>query len=214
MDAACRVKFRVRCGQQPRAAQRVDRLDSRLGEPVQDDLLSRMVRIEQHGLPGGHQVAEKRVDLSYNARGQFTEIVRYRALSGTPDQEVATSVYTYDAAHRLVGLAHSRGSQPLFAPYSWTFDPLDRTTAVQHSDGVSLYTYDQTDQLVGADHSYQTDEAHQYDANGNRIGGNYVVGANNQLLEDGTYRYEYDAEGDRSALFSRTSVFDKRETGV
>ncbi|GIW96382.1 MAG: hypothetical protein KatS3mg110_4423 [Pirellulaceae bacterium] len=163
------------------------------------DLLNRMTRVDQYGVAGGHAVAEKRVDMAYNSLGQFTEIVRYRALSGTPSDEVATSVYTYDAAHRLVGLSHNRGGQPLFTPYSWTYDPLDRIIEMVNSDGTSVFTYDQTDQLTGADHSYQTDEAYQYDANGNRTGGGYVTGSNNQLLEDGTYRYEYDAEGNRTA---------------
>ncbi|GIW93883.1 MAG: hypothetical protein KatS3mg110_1924 [Pirellulaceae bacterium] len=163
------------------------------------DLLNRMTRVDQYGVAGGHAVAEKRVDMAYNSLGQFTQIVRYRALSGTPSDEVATSVYTYDAAHRLVGLSHNRGGQPLFTPYSWTYDPLDRIIEMVNSDGTSVFTYDQTDQLTGADHSYQTDEAYQYDANGNRTGGGYVTGSNNQLLEDGTYRYEYDAEGNRTA---------------
>ncbi|GIW95293.1 MAG: hypothetical protein KatS3mg110_3334 [Pirellulaceae bacterium] len=163
------------------------------------DLLNRMTRVEQYGVAGGHAVAEKRVDMAYNSLGQFTQIVRYRALSGTPSDEVATSVYTYDAAHRLVGLSHNRGGQPLFTPYGWTYDPLDRIIEMVNSDGTSVFTYDQTDQLTGADHSYQTDEAYQYDANGNRTGGGYVTGSNNQLLEDGTYRYEYDAEGNRTA---------------
>ncbi|GIW91994.1 MAG: hypothetical protein KatS3mg110_0035 [Pirellulaceae bacterium] len=163
------------------------------------DLLNRMTRVDQSCVAGGHAVAEKRVDMAYNSLGQFTQIVRYRALSGTPSDEVATSVYTYDAAHRLVGLSHNRGGQPLFTPYSWTYDPLDRIIEMVNSDGTSVFTYDQTDQLTGADHSYQTDEAYQYDANGNRTGGGYVTGSNNQLLEDSTYRYEYDAEGNRTA---------------
>ncbi|GIW94105.1 MAG: hypothetical protein KatS3mg110_2146 [Pirellulaceae bacterium] len=54
-------------------------------------------------------MAEKQVNMAHNSLGQFTQIVRYRALSGTPADEVATSVYTYDAAHRLVGLSHNRG---------------------------------------------------------------------------------------------------------
>jgi len=37
----------------------------------------------------------------------------------------------------------------------------------------------------------------RYDENGNRIGGSYVVGDNNQLLSDGVYNYQYDAEDNR-----------------
>ncbi|GIW91674.1 MAG: hypothetical protein KatS3mg109_2106 [Pirellulaceae bacterium] len=185
-------------GNRTRLAAVIDGTDDFVNDYTYDHL-NRMTRVDQYGVAGGHAVAEKRVDMAYNSLGQFTQIVRYSALSGTPSDEVATSVYTYDAAHRLVGLSHNRGGQPLFTPYSWTYDPLDRITQMVNSDGTSVFTYDQTDQLTGADHSYQTDEAYQYDANGNRTGGGYVTGSNNQLLEDGTYRYEYDAEGNRTA---------------
>ncbi len=51
-----------------------------------------------------------------------------------------------------------------------------------HHGQTSNYTNDSTGQLTAADHSAQTDENYQYDANGNRIGGGYVVGPNNQVL--------------------------------
>jgi RHS repeat-associated protein len=60
------------------------------------------------------------------------------------------------------------------------------------------YAYDSTNQLTGADHSSQTDEAYQYDANGNRINAGYQTGINNQLLSDGQFSYEYDKEGNRT----------------
>ncbi len=47
------------------------------------------------------------------------------------------------------------------------------------------------------------DEGYLYDANGNRIGGAYVIGPNNQVLSDGTYNYDYDAEGN---LIKRTDI--------
>jgi hypothetical protein len=41
--------------------------------------------------------------------------------------------------------------------------------------------------------SSQTDESYAYDANGNRTGGGYQTGFNNQLATDGAYTYCYDA---------------------
>ncbi len=46
-------------------------------------------------------------------------------------------------------------------------------------------------------------ERHETDANGNRTNTGYVVGANNRLLSDGTYNYEYDGEGN---LTLRTEI--------
>jgi RHS repeat-associated protein len=69
---------------------------------------------------------------------------------------------------------------------------------VSSVDGTSNYSYDVTNQLIGTDHTNQTDEAYQYDANGNRTSGGTVTGVNNQLLNDGTYSYQYDGEGNRT----------------
>jgi len=68
-------------------------------------------------------------------------------------------------------------------------------------DGTVDYTNDDASQLPGADYDYQDDESYVYDENGNRVtanGDTYVTGDNNQLLSDGTYRYLYDDEGNRT----------------
>ena len=59
--------------------------------------------------------------------------------------------------------------------------------------------------MTGADHDYQTDESYSYDANGNRTKSGYDTGDNNQLLEDGTYSYEYDDEGNRTLRTNLTT---------
>jgi RHS repeat-associated protein len=164
------------------------------------DTLNRVTRITQ----SGSGVAEKRVDLSYDAASQWARISRYADLAGA--QHVASSHYTYDAASRLTRLAHSPSTTPpapgvvdgLFAYYDYAYDAADRITQVSSKDGVSTYNYDVIDQLLGADYSFQGDESYTYDANGNRTNTGYTTGANNRLLSDGTYNYEYDAEGNRT----------------
>jgi len=62
-------------------------------------------------------------------------------------------------------------------------------------------------QLTAADYvgDWQSDEDYQYDENGNRELVNedtvYETDAYNRMVSDGTYRYEYDAEGNRTARF-------------
>jgi RHS repeat-associated protein len=59
--------------------------------------------------------------------------------------------------------------------------------------------------------------ARGFDANGNRTGAGYVIGADNELLCDGTYTYTYDAEGNRTAKFIDTNadgVLDSGDTSV
>jgi RHS repeat-associated protein len=159
-----------------------------------DDLL-RLTRIEQDGQTGGASVSEKRVDLAYNAAGQFATITRYEDLAGT--ELVATTTYGYDGAGRLTSLDHDKDTTSL-AAYDWTYDSAGRITEFVSVDGTTDYTYDGTGQLSAADHTYQNDESYSYDATGNRTNTGYTTGDNNQLLDDGTYDYEYDDEGNRT----------------
>jgi YD repeat-containing protein len=115
------------------------------------DALHRMTRIEQSGVTSGNAVAEKRIDLSYDATSQYQTITRYADLA--PTKLVATSDYTFDAAGRLTALTHAQGATPL-AGYTWTYDAAHRVTELTSLlDGTAEYTYDQTDQLTGADYT-------------------------------------------------------------
>ncbi len=190
------------------------------------DALDRLTRVDQVGQSGGNSVAEKRVDLAYNAIGQFTSIARYKDTDGGTTNEVATSAYTYDTLGRLTGLAYTKGGNNLFTPYSWTYDSLSsagmdfgeavadpragataasavfsglgRITQMVSQDGTSTYGYDSKSELTSATHSYQTNESYSYDNNGNRTMTGYQTGDDNRLTNDGTYSYQYDAEGNRT----------------
>jgi RHS repeat-associated protein len=87
----------------------------------------------------------------------------------------------------------------------WTFDAAftGLMTQMTSPDGVAAYSYDRRGQLTSASYDYQDGESYLYDANGNRTGGGDVVGDHNRLLSDGTYNYEYDAEGNR---IKRTAI--------
>src|SRR5687768_10026861 len=78
--------------------------------------LNRLTRLDQCAV-GSASVAEKRVDFSYNAIGQFTSIARFNDLDGGSGDEVATSTYSYDTLGRLTDLAYKNGGTNLFTPY-------------------------------------------------------------------------------------------------
>ena len=66
----------------------------------------------------------------------------------------------------------------------------------------------------GADYDYITDESYSYDDNGNRVlanGDTYATGDNNETTSDGTYRYSYDSEGNRTEKYLWT---DTDEDGI
>jgi hypothetical protein len=159
------------------------------------DALHRMTGVQQHGAAGGSAVAEKRVDLAYDAAGQWQSITRYSDLAGV--ELVATSSYVFDQASRLTSLTHAQGATTL-ADYDWAYDAANRITSFTnglYSTESATYSYDDTNQLIGADRSgTSNDESFAYDANGNRTMTGYTTGDNNQLTSDGVHYYTYDDE--------------------
>jgi len=119
-------------------------------------------------------------------------------------------------AGRLTDLTHDDGGTPtptVFADYDWVHDLAGRITdfdftSTAGQSGNADYDYDRTDQLTAADYEndWQSDEAYQYDPNGNRDDGSYTVGENNRMTSDGTYCYEYDEEGNRTKRYVPVSV--------
>jgi len=105
---------------------------------------------------------------------------------------------------------HAKGGTT-FADYDFAYDRAGQLTGFDFTSlvgdsGDAAYSHDATGQLTGSDYTgdWQGDEDYTYDENGNRTtagGASYATGPNNQLLSDGTYRYEYDAEGNRTLRF-------------
>ena len=167
------------------------------------DQLDRVTQIAQTG----NSVAEKRVDFAYDAIGQYETMTRYSDLQGT--NLVVESSYDYDEANRLTELTHSNSSETV-AFYDFAYDAASRITQITDVDGTTDYSYDETDQLIEAERTDEAnpDEFYTYDANGNRVsssrhGEGYVTDANNRLVSDGTYNYEYDNQGN---LISQTEI--------
>jgi RHS repeat-associated protein len=169
------------------------------------DGYGQVTSIVQYGLSFGSTVAQKRVDFTYDADGRWDTITRYFDAAAT--QLVATSTYGYDVAGQLTTLAHTKGATTL-AGYTWDYDDAGRLTQqVSTIDGTVAYTYDATGQLTDADYDGLTpDEDYTYDDNGNRTNTGYTTGAYNRLTCDGTYTYEYDAEGNRTLRYVWTDA--------
>src|SRR5262249_7272111 len=132
--------------------------------------------------------ANKRVELAYNKRDQFTQIIRRDSDSPT-GTVAAQSDYTYEAdSTRLQVLRHTSGAQT--RAYTYAYDAADRITQLQSYDGTNNYGYNRRDELTSA--SLLT-ESYDYDGAGNRT--NHTLDPNNELKSDGTYTYTYDKEG-------------------
>ena len=166
------------------------------------DALNRQTRVIQ----SGPNISDKRADFSYDAAGNMLGIQRYNDRYGT--LAIAKSDYVYDVQNQLIGLTHKQGNgvgTATLNDYTWTPDAAARVTSAVNSDGSTSYSYDADNQLLSAAHTNTaiTNEAYNYDANGNRItstsgtgaSGTYATGPDNRLTSDGTYSYTYDNEG-------------------
>ena len=74
----------------------------------------------------------------------------------------------------------------------------------------TTYTYDADNELTSETSPLATIN-YSYDADGNRISGNNVIGPDNQLLSDGTWNYTYDADGN---LIQKVGVASGPDHGI
>jgi RHS repeat-associated protein len=148
-------------------------------------------------------VVLKLLKFAHDAAGNLQEIDRY----GGP-----TTDLVYDQANRLTSIVHDLATDDI--THSYAYDNASRITSFDTTpDNYGImsrgYTYDEAGQLTDATGPVVEDYA--YDANGNRVsaGGQAVVtDAANRVVDDGTYTYQYDIEGNLSGrtLKSNTAL--------
>jgi RHS repeat-associated protein len=165
-----------------------------VGVSVSSSYDVRDLLLERTWQGGGVDAAQ--IEFSYDAAGRRTEARRFADASGA--ELVGRTAFDYDANGHLTDLTHRDALDAVLADYDYVFDQAEQLIEETHHGQVSRYDHDLVGQLLAADHSLQDDESYTYDENGNRIDANYVVGANNQILADGLYDYQYDAEGNRT----------------
>jgi len=165
------------------------------------DNLYRVSSIQQQD-QGDYAVAEKRIDLTYDAASQYATIAYYSDLDGGAGNLVMTATYVFDDTGRLTDLVYTDATPEEIREFEWIYDAAGRIIAHDSdiaSEDVSDYGYDATNQLTEADYITGSDESYEYDSNGNRVlvdgADAYTTDENNQTTSDGTYTYEYDAEG-------------------
>jgi RHS repeat-associated protein len=178
--------------------------------------LTALTQAAQDAGTGYNVVADKRVEFSYRADGQFKEITRFASLASDPDDDVVKSSYGYDKLGRLTSLAHTdvaEVSSPVpRAEYTWEYDKFNRLLEATEqfnddlaTDRAIAHTYDHNGQLASTivdlpSPTPNIETYYTYDANGNRTSGQTPDADNyNRVLSDATHWYRYDDEGNQTA---------------
>jgi RHS repeat-associated protein len=141
----------------------------------------------------GGGIDDIRIAFAYDERGQQSGVERASDLAG--NQAVSTSTLGYDVLGRQSSIVHTGAGGVTVASYRYRYDAASRLIREVRDDVAVDYGYDRTDQLLSADRSTGPDEAYSYDLAGNRTMSGYQTGQANRLITDGTFRYEYDFEG-------------------
>ena len=182
------------------------------------DALNRIETIVQQASSGegtDNAVAEKQIDLTYRADGLFDTISRNQFVSGV-EMLVAEGTYGHDDAGELASIDYTKPASTL-PSYSWTYDGAMQVNTSTSADGTVTYGYDPTGQIETADYSTgftgsPDNESYNFGANGNpadatmNTGG--VASGANQVLDDGTWTYSYDANGDLKTKTADTTPTD------
>ena len=163
---------------------------------------NRTSMIDPTGLTTYEYDALNRLTKITNNRG-FTTTFTYDALgrrtSMTHGNKVVTT-YSYDAASQLTRLVHQLGVANINS-FDYTYDRVGNRTAKTDRNGVANYTYDTLNRLVQATNPLPTNplESFTYDEVENRVNSNQngasAFNQANQLLEDASFTYQYDANG-------------------
>lgn len=142
--------------------------------------------------------AKQRIRFTYDEGGRRMRILRPRQLN---------TRFVYDGANQVTKLQHTLGGE-ILSRFGYRYDPLGNRTGLNVTrknlgvTGSLRYTYDPLERLTRATRPLrgQPDEVFVYDGVGNRLqrddqASPSVFDAANRLLEDQSFRYVYDVNG-------------------
>jgi len=178
------------------------------------DYLNRLTKLNQTAT-NFPSWKDKSVKLAYRDDSSIQTITRYSHLAQTDNSKIVVKTdYTQDQAGRLSSITHTKTvpTSTVLAKYEYTYFADDQLLKeISSVDGTTNNDYDAYGQLVTSTKTAGTSEAYVYDKSGNRIVGSTVVGKGNRILNDGTYAYEYDGNGN---LTRRTTLVNGAPSGA
>ena len=150
------------------------------------DALNRLISLTN---PDG-----KLVTFAYDALGRRTKMTLPNGTETT---------YAYDAASQLTQVLHRKiADSTALAFNNYGYDAAGNRTSNQDITGTHSYGYDDLHRLISASHPAMPNETFAYDAVGNRTSDavmtDYQHNAANRLLENSSYTYTYDNNGNQT----------------
>ena len=112
-----------------------------------------------------------------------------------------TTSFSRDLKGQLLSLTHN----PLSLSYAYTYDKVGNQKTKTDTEGLHSYSYDNIYRLLSASHPNPPQEQYSYDAVGNRNPSSFTYDTANRLLENSSYTYDYDNNGN---LIKKTSKQD------
>ena len=148
-----------------------------------------------------------------NAKIEFTpddcvcersaSFTRYRGLN--PTSVVIETEIMYDGLGLPTNLTHRTANGTTLLDWNWEYSPVGLPTQRTYNSRTNSMVYDDVGQLLSVLDEGILSEQFSYDLTGNRLGGDYSVGPNNQLLTSPGKTYTYDGEGNTTRIDETTS---------
>ncbi len=144
-------------------------------------------------------MTQARVDLGYNTNNALTTLTRYTDVAGTT--LAGTTAYGYDNADRLTAITNKNASAATLSYYDYTLNSAGLVTQESWQSENTSGGHDQRHEHLQLRRDEPVDGRRRHGRTATtptatRHGAGDVVGANNELTNDGTWTYTYDAVGD------------------
>jgi RHS repeat-associated protein len=138
----------------------------------------------------GMGLSTQNIEFTYDRLSQLKKIDRVS--SSNPGHLITD--YGYDAVGRLGSIVNKFNSS-VVSNYNYGYDDGDRLSTKSGSDGNSTVAYGNDNQISAVNNTTRPDEAYSFDALGIRAGWLTDALDKRRVLNDGSYLYLYDNEG-------------------
>ena len=138
----------------------------------------------------GAGLSTQNVEFTYDKLSQLRRVDR--AIATNPGHLITDR--SYDGAGRLLDI-NNKFNSTVISNYNYGYDDGNRLSGKGGTDGSSTVAYGNDNQISSVDNATRPDESYSFNALGIRAGWVTDTVDKRRVLNDGTYKYQYDDEG-------------------